>query len=57
MPGLSSVLLVLSLWPLASHLPNFSMAQYMDDNSIYLAGLEKGLNEITCEITIYKSYY
>ena len=57
MPGLSSVLLVLSLWPLASHLPNFPMAQYMDDNSIYLAGLEKGLNEITCEITIYKSYY
>ena len=57
MPGLSSVLLLLSLWPLASHLPNFSMAQYMDDNSIYLAGLEKGLNEITCEITIYKSYY
>lgn len=51
------VLLLLSLWPLASHLPNFSMAQYMDDNRIYLVGLEKGLNEKTCEITTYKSYY
>lgn len=41
------VLLLLSVWPLASHLPNFSMAQYMNDNRIYLVGLEKGLNEIT----------